>query len=94
MARKHRVWAYYARLKLIKELGDACAECKHKGSKKNPLTIDHINGRMWDGRKKDPSWRVSIYRREAKEGKLQVLCKSCNEKKGGPLRYRNCRESR
>jgi len=48
------------------------------------LTIDHIDGCDYYHHKIEWSHRVSIYRREAKEGKLQVLCEKCNCKKGDP----------
>lgn len=74
MGKAEREWAKRARLALVYQLGGECAWC---GSK-DCLHIDHIERRLWNIRKVDPSMRVSIYRREALEGKLQVLCLSCN----------------
>lgn|SRR5574339_16971 len=70
--------AYRRRLTLIDTLGGKCAHC---GTRKN-LEIDHIHGRDWDPAKKSRWSRIVIYEREAKEGKLQVLCRKCNKKKG------------
>ena len=70
--------AWRRREALIDSLGGKCVVC---GTKKK-LEIDHINGRDWEPNKKSRWTRVVIYEREAKEGKLQVLCRSCNAKKG------------
>lgn len=70
--------AYQRRLELIDKLGGKCLFCR---SRKN-LELDHINGRDWDPAKKSRWSRIVIYEREAKEGKLQVLCRRCNAKKG------------
>lgn len=72
--------SYARRLALIKSLGGKCVEC----GRKNRLEIDHIEGRDWDPAKKSRWSRVAIYEREAREGKLQVLCKRCNKVKGKP----------
>lgn len=81
MARRHRQRAYFERLEMLVRLGGKCAQCGTKGTAKNGLQIDHINGREWDIRKKDPSWRMAIYKQEEKEGKLAVLCARCNNRK-------------
>ena len=73
---------YFGRLEIIEKLGGKCAECGTKGSKKNKLELDHIHGRDWQPKKKSRWMRLVIYRREAAEGKLQVLCSKCNKKKG------------
>jgi len=76
-------WAVQARRNLVIELGGKCVVCGETDMEK--LQIDHIEGRDWDLEKFSSSHRVSIYRREAKEGKLQVLCKKHNlaRRKGG-----------
>lgn len=67
----------YARMRraLLAALGDCCACC---GSQEQ-LEIDHINGREWTPSKVGFVQRLRIYRQEMKEGKLQVLCKPCNQ---------------
>ena len=70
--------AYQRRLALIDQLGGKCVKCKTQ----KRLELDHINGRDWEPNKKSRWTRIVIYEREAKEGKLQVLCRKCNAKKG------------
>lgn len=72
--------AYYAKKKaeLVQLLGGCCKKC---GSIVD-LTFDHINGRDWDIRAVHSTKRIAIYRREYEEGKLQLLCLSCNSAKG------------
>jgi 5-methylcytosine-specific restriction endonuclease McrA len=89
VARRHRERAKQARWQLICDLGGKCVSC---GSVED-LEIDHKDPRlkMYVTNQLDPSWRVSMYRREAKYGMLQVLCADCNSRKGnreGPLRRR------
>jgi hypothetical protein len=80
VAKRQRDWARRAYDRLIVELGGVCAEC---GSASG-LTIDHIDGCDYYHQNYEWSYRISVYRREAKEGKLQVLCWTCNQKKGRP----------
>jgi len=69
---------YQRRMELIEKLGGKCAECGYK----KRLEIDHIKGRDWEPSKKSRWTRIARYEREAKEGKLQVLCRWCNASKG------------
>lgn len=48
------------------------------------MTFDHIYGRDWDIRSVHATKRLSIYKREAAAGLLQLLCISCNSAKGDP----------
>lgn len=80
MGKRQRDWARKAYDKLVEDLGGKCAKC---GTTEN-LTIDHIDGCEFDHNDVEWSHRVSIYRREAKEGKLQILCDEHNRKKGDP----------
>lgn len=70
-------WAKRERERLIQELGGACAYC---GARRR-LEIDHIKGTTWVLAKKSRWMRVVIYRREAMNGLLQVLCRHCNARK-------------
>lgn len=65
---------------LVDQLGGKCVECDTAFD----LTFDHINGRDWDVRKVHGTKRLKIYQREADEGKLQLLCLTCNSRKGKP----------
>lgn len=80
MAKRQKAWARRAYEKLILDLGGRCVEC---GSLSG-LTIDHIDGKAYVACKIEWSHRISVYRREAKAGLLQVLCAKCNRKKGKP----------
>ena len=83
MAKRQREWAKRARLALIEALGAWCRECNSTGAEgEPPLTIHHINGSPWEHARVETSWRISIYRREAKEGLLTVLCMACNSRDG------------
>lgn len=77
MAKRQREWARKARLALCIRLGGICVVC---GST-DRLTIEHKEPRNWSLRKYDPSGRVSRYHQEEKEGKLTVLCYTCNSGK-------------
>lgn len=68
------------RAELVAMLGGKCAEC---GSIKE-LTFDHIHGRTWDIKAVHATKRLRIYTQEAKDGKLQLLCLTCNSAKGQP----------
>lgn len=81
MGRRQRTWAKRAYDRLLLQLGGRCALC---GSLSG-LSIDHIDGCTYIHSKLEWSHRISVYRREAKEGKLQVLCAKCNSKKGDPV---------
>jgi len=80
MGKRQKAWARKAYDKLIKELGGKCVKC---GTEEN-LTIDHVDGCEFDHNSVEWSQRISIYRREAKENKLQVLCNKHNCQKGDP----------
>lgn len=80
MGKRQKDWARRAYVKLIEELGGKCVKC---GTTEN-LTIDHIDGCEFDHNGVEWSHRISIYRREAKEGKLQILCDKHNCQKGDP----------
>ena len=80
MGKRQRDWARKAYDRLILELGGKCIKCGTLSA----LTIDHIDGCDYYHEKLEWSYRVSVYRREAKEEKLQVLCEKCNVKKGRP----------
>lgn len=79
MGLRQREWAKRARLALVVLLGGKCVYC---GSKRH-LELDCIKPRGHGHHGAiDQSRRVSFYRKELRIGNLQVLCKSCNSKKG------------
>lgn len=65
---------------LIAELGGCCVNC---GATER-LEFDHLEPRTWRAEKHNLWTRIAKYRREAAEGKIQLLCKSCNCRKGSP----------
>jgi len=69
-----------AREELVAQLGGKCAACS---STKN-LCFDHKKKRTWRAPRANRHTRMARYKREAKAGKLQLLCKSCNSKRGVP----------
>jgi 5-methylcytosine-specific restriction endonuclease McrA len=78
MARRQREWAKRARAALIAQMGGVCERC---GSRED-LEVNHIFGRDWQLRDYDPSGRVAVYRREFREGLINVLCSGCNGSDG------------
>lgn len=80
MGKRQRKWARRAYEKLILQLGGRCVVCGSLHS----LSIDHKDGKDWTACKVEWSHRISIYRREARNGLLQVLCVKCNSRKGAP----------
>jgi 5-methylcytosine-specific restriction endonuclease McrA len=69
-------WANRAKTALFASMGNCCWACGSPG----PLEIDHINGRDWHPRLKGFQTRISIYRREWREGKVRALCAECNSR--------------
>lgn len=82
MGNRQREWARRVRDELITKLGGKCQRC---GST-DELEFDHICGeKPWVAKDKEWSHRISIYRKEAMDGKLQLLCSVCNRMKGSRL---------
>jgi len=80
MAKRQKAWARKVRDQLIDQLGGQCVHC---GATER-LEFDHINGRDWPAAQTEWSHRMSIVRREASEGQIQLLCRRCNARKGEP----------
>lgn len=79
-----KVWRVLARRRLVIELGGACVGCgvqecdeKMTFDHKEPLTEEEDRRRAKMGMHS----RLVLYRREAKEKKIQLLCQSCQNKK-------------
>lgn len=80
----------YRKLKaeLVAQLGGCCNQCgAEEGNLDDQgrvihLCFDHIhNDRTWKVRKLNRWTRIARYRREAAQGRIQLLCDSCNVRK-------------
>lgn len=65
------------RNQLIEIYGGKCEICG-VSSKEAHLEINHIYGRSWKIRTLNRYRRFLRYRKEAREGKINLLCKDCN----------------
>lgn len=65
---------------LIYYLGGKCAHC---GSKEN-LEFDHLGPKDWEPEDLNRWTRLKRYEKEYDKGKIQLLCSTCNKKKGTP----------
>lgn len=77
---RQREWANRKRAELIEELGGCCVDCG--GTRR--LEFDHIKPRTWVANKISRWARMTRYIREAAEGKIELRCRRCNNKKGRP----------
>lgn len=67
------------REELLDKLGAWCVDCGEDERAK--LEFDHVRGRSYVPNKLSYRHRMTIYRREAAEGKLQVVCGDCNKER-------------
>lgn len=65
------------REQLLDIYGRACAECGATADETH-LEINHIYGRDWKIRDLNRYQRYLRYRREARQGGINLLCKECN----------------
>lgn len=82
MGKDVKLWGHRKRTELLMSLGGLCAGCGEKDYDK--LQFDHIYGRKWEIRSRCSTVRLSAYTREIEEGLIQVLCVSCNSRRGTP----------
>lgn len=68
------------RNRLIQRLGGKCVQCESIVD----LEFDHLYPRNWKSHALSSDRRLTIYEQEAGDGRLQLLCRSCNAKKGAP----------
>jgi hypothetical protein len=78
MGKMQKEWARRARRELMTLLGNVCAQC---GTSEN-LEFDCISPRGHRHHRGDASQRMCFYRRQFRDGNLQVLCTVCNARKG------------
>lgn len=71
------LWARNARFNLLFQLGGCCAQC----SATRELEFDCIVPQGDWHHRLGTAKRMTFYRRQHKEGNLQILCKRCNGKK-------------
>lgn len=79
MGLRQRQWASRKAAQLREQLGSQCVDC---GATEG-LQFDCIRP-VDEGhhRKMDPSWRMSFYHRQHRNGNLALRCQSCNASKG------------
>ncbi len=78
MGRAEKEWARRKRRELLELLGNVCAHC---GTAEN-LEFDCVVPMGDRHHRGDASQRMCFYRRQFREGNLQVLCNVCNARKG------------
>jgi len=78
-SRRHRA---KKRNEIILLLGGKCCEC----GAIEKLEFDHIHPRTWKAQELWSNIRYRKYMEEAMKGIIQLLCRSCNSRKGIPLR--------
>lgn len=84
MPQKMKVWRHNARKRLLAELGGVCRGCG-RDENEVKLTFDHIRELTpeQDSHRAriGSNQRLVMYRREAAEGLLQILCQKCQHHK-------------
>lgn len=85
MARRHKLWARYARSQLLMALGNACNQC---GDTRD-LTFDCIVSTGHLHHSMDASARMCFYHRQHENQNVQILCRSCNGRKGHAERMKH-----
>lgn len=80
MAKRQKEWAKRARAALMELLGNRCAICGADYESRE-LEFDCISPRGDRHHKLDTERRVCFYRKEYKQGNLQLLCVPCHSKK-------------
>jgi|SRR6185369_292496 len=76
-AYRNIVLADRIRNQLLEIYGRKCDKCGVSADDAH-LEINHIYGRDWDIRTLNRYRRYLKYRQEAKQGKINLLCKDCN----------------
>lgn len=77
---RQREWAAKKRAELIEQLGGCCVDC----GKTRRLEFHHTVPRTWVANRLSRWARMVRYIREAAEGKITLLCRRCNVKRGQP----------
>ncbi len=78
MARAQKEWARRKRAELMALLGNVCAHC----GATDGLEFDCLRPKGDAHHRGEASQRMCFYRRQFREGNLQVLCSECNGRKG------------
>lgn len=80
MSAYEKEWARRQRAALMEILGPRCNYCGDTEPK--TLEFDCVKPMGDKHHRMDTSARMSFYRRQFREGNLQVLCRYCNNTKG------------
>jgi len=78
MSARAKTWARQARARLLQIMGGTCACCGTTDS----LTFDCIVPQGDDHHRGSTDQRMIFYRRQFESDNLQILCDSCNARKG------------
>jgi 5-methylcytosine-specific restriction endonuclease McrA len=78
MSKRHKAWARTAKTHMRAQLGGVCAAC---GTVEN-LEFDCIAARGHRHHGMSSDQRACFYRAQFRLGNLQLLCTSCNARKG------------
>ncbi len=83
--RRQRLSRYHReREALIIQLGGKCIRCLCLDFRR--LEFDHPNGRPYDLEKLSRLSRLKLYQKEAQQGTVRLLCRTCNAQDGGGRR--------
>lgn len=81
--------AYYARRRLIEQMGGRCARCGADEDESGyAMEFHHPNGRDWSVRKTNRWVRIALYRRDWLAGNLELNCRPCNGRDSWRFRRR------
>lgn len=83
MAKRQKDWARRAKAALLVELGGKCVKC----STTENLTFDCIVPQGDAHHRLDASARICFYRRQHREGNVQILCRPHNEEKSDSVPF-------
>jgi hypothetical protein len=84
MSKSAKEWAKRARVWLMNELGNKCANPECGETEFEKLTFDHIYGKDYETTGLSTDQRMCRYLKEHKLGLIQILCQVCNSKRGDP----------
>lgn len=82
MGAKQKEWAARKRADWTLALGHQCACCRTYGEPGNWLTFDCVTPCGDDHHRENADGRITFYRVQLRALNVQLLCESCNARKG------------